>query len=177
MGSHNSFTSYRYGFFCFFFPFSLLLFFYNLLIRGDDTNPQISSIVFSSKHVSLWQRKEIANCLNSCSVNYLITLLNIVYDHGQFNNSLPSQIPTKKFLERHILGEVDVHFNIIAHGQKSRIQRSRNSSGFLLFPKQTWRFMAIRFVQECMGQKLYSRAEKSFACSQSVTDVIFVPWD
>ena len=38
----------------------------------------------------------------------------VVYDHGQFNNSLPSQIPTKKFLERHILRELDFHFNIVA---------------------------------------------------------------
>ena len=26
--------------------------------------------------------------------------INIVYAHGQFNNSLPSQIPSKKYLER-----------------------------------------------------------------------------
>ena len=48
-------------------------------------------------------------------------IINIVYAHGQFNNSLPSQIPTKEFLERHILRELDVHFNVIAHGQISRI--------------------------------------------------------
>ena len=48
-------------------------------------------------------------------------IIDIVYAHGQFNNSLPSQIPTKKFLERHIPRELDVHFIIIAHGQKSRI--------------------------------------------------------
>ena len=50
-------------------------------------------------------------------------IINIVYAHRQFNNSLPSQIPTKKFLERHILRELDVHFNVnvIAHGPKSRI--------------------------------------------------------
>ena len=29
--------------------------------------------------------------------------INIVYAHDQCNNSLPSQIPTKKYLERHIL--------------------------------------------------------------------------
>ena len=48
-------------------------------------------------------------------------IIDIAYAHGQFNNSLPSQIPTKKFLERHILRELDVQFNTIAHGQKSRI--------------------------------------------------------
>ena len=44
-------------------------------------------------------------------------LHNIIYilcAHGQFNNSLPSQIPTKKFLERHILRKLDFHFSIIA---------------------------------------------------------------
>ena len=48
-------------------------------------------------------------------------IFNIVYAPGQFNNSLPSRVPKKKFLERHILRELDVHFNIIAHHQKSRI--------------------------------------------------------
>ena len=48
-------------------------------------------------------------------------IINIVYAHGQFNNSLPSQNPTKTFLEGHILRELDVHFNIIAHGPKSQI--------------------------------------------------------
>ena len=40
--------------------------------------------------------------------------INIVYAHGQLNNSLPAIIPTKKYLERHSLRELDFHFNIIA---------------------------------------------------------------
>ena len=52
-------------------------------------------------------------------------IIYIVYAHGQFNNSLPSQIPTKKFLERHILRELDFHFNIIA-GYESRINDDIN---------------------------------------------------
>ena len=52
-------------------------------------------------------------CLNSCSANYLIAVLTLSTD-GQFNNSVPSQIPTKKYLERHILRELNFHFNIIA---------------------------------------------------------------
>ena len=52
-------------------------------------------------------------CLNSCSANYLIAVLTLS-THGHFNNSVPSQIPTKKNLERHILGQLHFHFNIIA---------------------------------------------------------------
>ena len=48
-------------------------------------------------------------------------IFKIVYAPGQFSNSLPSQTTAKKFLERQILRELDVHFNITAHGQKSRI--------------------------------------------------------
>ena len=68
-------------------------------IRDDHTNPQRSSTVFSSEYVSLWQRKEIANCLNSCSVNYLIALftlcmlmdsLIIVYHHRYLRKSSSS---------------------------------------------------------------------------------------
>ena len=41
--------------------------------------------------------------------------INIVYAHGQFNNSLPSQIPTKKYLERLIsIFDVDI-FNLNVH--------------------------------------------------------------
>ena len=52
-------------------------------------------------------------CLNSCSANYLIAVLTLSTD-GQFNNSVPSQIPTKKYLERHILRQLHFHFKIIA---------------------------------------------------------------
>ena len=38
---------------------------------------------------------------NNCSVNYLITALTLrMHAHGQFNNSLASQITSKKYLER-----------------------------------------------------------------------------
>ena len=51
-------------------------------------------------------------CLNSRSANYLIAVLTLS-THGQFNNSVPSQIPTKKYLERHILRQLHFHLNII----------------------------------------------------------------
>lgn len=42
-------------------------------------------------------------------------IINIVHAHGQFNNcSVPLKKPTKKFLERHILRELDFRFNITA---------------------------------------------------------------
>ena len=75
MGSHDSFTNCPYGFFFSFFL--LLLFFCNLIILLGQRELEMTSIVFSSKHVSLWQRKEIAYCLNSCSVNFLITFLTL----------------------------------------------------------------------------------------------------
>ena len=68
-------------------------------VRDDHTNPQRSSTVFSFEHVSLWQRKEIANCLSSCSVNYLIRLftlcmlmdsLKIIYHHRYLRKSSSS---------------------------------------------------------------------------------------
>lgn len=34
--------------------------------------------------------------------------INIVYARGQCNNSLQSQIPTKRYLERHISRELDL---------------------------------------------------------------------
>ena len=40
--------------------------------------------------------------------------------HGQFNNSVPSQIPRKKYLERHILRQLDFHFTVIAR-EEARI--------------------------------------------------------
>ena len=72
MGSHNSFTNYP-NVFC--FIFLLQLFFGNIPlnfknyvrpagIRDDHTNPQMRSIVLSSKHVSLWQRKRDSRSYN-----------------------------------------------------------------------------------------------------------------
>ena len=46
-------------------------------IRDDHTNPLISSNIFSSKHFSIWQQKEMLNCLNRCSVNYFITVVSL----------------------------------------------------------------------------------------------------
>ena len=40
-------------------------------------------------------------------------IINIGYVHGQFNNSLPVQIPTKTFLQRRIHCELDFRIYII----------------------------------------------------------------
>ena len=53
-------------------------------------------------------------CLNSCSANYLIAVLTLSTEVREFNNSVPSQIPTKKYLKRHILRQLHFHFKIIA---------------------------------------------------------------
>ena len=46
--------------------------------------------------------------------------VNNVYARRQFNDSLTLQIPTKKYLDRHILCELHFYFNIIA-GKENRI--------------------------------------------------------
>ena len=55
-------------------------------------------------------------------------IINIGYVHGQFNNSLPVQIPTKKFLQRRIHCELDFHIYIIdqARGQEGWILVDRD---------------------------------------------------
>ena len=51
-------------------------------------------------------------------------IIHIGYVHGQSNNSLPLQIPTKKFLQRHILHELDFHIYII--------DQARDQDGWIL---------------------------------------------
>ena len=95
MGSHNSFTNYP-NVFC--FIFLLQLFFGNIPlnfknyvrpagIRDDHTNPQMRSIVLSSKHVSLWQRKRDSKLSKLLLRELPYNTINIVYAHGQFNNN------------------------------------------------------------------------------------------
>ena len=95
MGSHNSFTNYP-NVFC--FIFLLQLFFGNIPlnfknyvrpagIRDDHTNPQMRSIVLSSKHVSLWQRKRDSKLSKLLFRELPYNTINIVYAHGQFNNN------------------------------------------------------------------------------------------
>ena len=52
-------------------------------------------------------------CLNSFSANYLVAELTWS-TYRQLNNIAPSQIPTKKYLERHSLRQLHFHFSIIA---------------------------------------------------------------
>ena len=94
MGSHNSFTNYPYVFYFFittFFFGNIPLNFKNYVrpagIRDDHTNPQMSSIVLSSKHVSLWQRKRDSKLSKQLLRELPCNTTKIVYAHGQFNNS------------------------------------------------------------------------------------------
>ena len=93
MGSHNSFTNYPYVFYFFITTFfgNIPLNFKNYVrpagIRDDHTNPQMSSIVLSSKHVSLWQRKKDSKLYKQLIRVLPYNTINIVYAHGQFNNS------------------------------------------------------------------------------------------
>ena len=50
---------------------------------------------------------------STSSVIFFVDVLTLS-TQGQFSNSLPSQIPTKKYPERRILCGLDFHFNIIA---------------------------------------------------------------
>ena len=56
-------------------------------IRDDHTNPQMSSIVLSSKHVSLSQRKRDSKLPKQLLRELPYNTINTVYAHGQFNNS------------------------------------------------------------------------------------------
>ena len=90
---YNSFTNYPYVFYIFITTVfgNIPLNFKNYVrpagFRDDHTNPQMSSIVLSSKHVSLWQRKRDSKLSKQLLRELPYNIIYIVYVHGQFNNS------------------------------------------------------------------------------------------